>query len=236
MHIINLAIKCKNATGDGTKIVCMNSDYVVRISAEDCGTFSSSPVKKLIVKHNKEYYESDIKTVLVKGEPVLQAVLPPLENTDYVDLGVCGKQTDDPGDTPTYTSTSARYECSKSVLSGTAVLKTDPVFSGLKVDKNGVYSSGDYGADGFHTVTVQIPVKIEESRAVELFMPSVNQVVTPTQTGRVLKEVIIKKPTTLIPANIKKGVVVGGVLGEFEEESYLGTMEINDTIDETFIV
>lgn len=229
-HIINLTIECKTAKGDGTKIVCLNRDYVVRIAASDCGSFTSAPVKKLIIRHNKEYYESDIKEVTEDGQTYLQAILPPIDSKDYIDLGVCGKETDDPAVTPIYTSKSARYECDKSVLSGVVILRSEPMLSSLYITENNKkYTAGEHGADGFYEVDVHIPTKVEEKRTVDLVLSDGNQVVIPSYNNYTMTEVIIKKPVNLSPENVRSGVIIGGVVGIFAED-YDGTVEITDTI------
>ena len=115
MPYINLTVRGKQAISDGTKIVCMNKDYIVRISYKDCETFETAPVKKLIVKCGHEYRESPIVTVQENGQVFTQAVLPMISRQSIVELGICGKETDDPNAEPLYTSNSARYECSKSI-------------------------------------------------------------------------------------------------------------------------
>ena len=54
-----------------------------------------------------------------------------------------------------------------------------------------------------------------EERTVELSMPSGNQVILPT-SGKGMRKVTIQKPDTLLPENIKKDVVIGGVTGALE--------------------
>ena len=216
-HIINLAIKCKTATGDGTKIVCMNDDYVVRISTEDCGTFSEAPVKKLIVRYNKEYYESDITETTDNGVTVLQAHLPPIEHKDFIDLGVCGKNTDNPDEIPKYTSTSARYECDKSILCGVVVKKTDPVLTALTITKNGKYNAIDYDSDGFYAVDVAVADNLTEERIVELSMASGHQIIEPSSPNRTMSKVTVSKPIGLVPNNIRYGVSIGGVVGSYKQ-------------------
>ena len=66
------------------------------------------------------------------------------------------------------------------------------------------------------TGTLEVPA-IEE-RTVELSMPSGNQVIQPT-SGKVMRKVTVQKPATLLPGNIKKGVVIGGVTGTLEASS-----------------
>lgn len=219
MHIINLTLECKEAKGDGTIIVCMNRDYRVRIHPKDCGTFTNAPVKKLIVRHKMEYLEADIVQVEENGETYLQAILPPIERKDYVDLGVCGREEEDPTSIPTYTSKSARFSCDKSILCGTAVIKTDPILSELAVTESGTYLSSEQGADGFYKVDVQIASKAEENRTVALSMLSGDQVILPSNNNSTLSQVVIVKPIGLVPRNIKNGVNIGGVVGIFEDSA-----------------
>lgn len=54
-----------------------------------------------------------------------------------------------------------------------------------------------------------------EERTVELSMPSGNQVILPT-SSKGMRKVTIQKPDTLLPENIKKDVVIGGVTGALE--------------------
>lgn len=54
-----------------------------------------------------------------------------------------------------------------------------------------------------------------EERTVELSMPSGNQVILPT-SSKGMRKVTIQKPDTLLPENIKKDVVIGGVTGTLE--------------------
>lgn len=215
MHIINLTVQCKDARGDGTKIVCMNRDYVVRINAQDCGTFSEAPVKKLVVRSGWDYWETDIVQIVEDGRYVLQASLPLIESGKYVDLGICGKETEDSN--PIYASTSARYECDNSILSGAIALKTDPILVPLTVNDNRIFKAGEYGADGFYEVDVQVSTKTEETRTVALSMTGGNQTVSPTNANRTMSKVTIQKPTSLIPANIKKDVNIAGVVGTYEK-------------------
>lgn len=63
------------------------------------------------------------------------------------------------------------------------------------------------------TGTLEVPAT--EERMVELSMPSGNQVILPT-SGKVMSKVTVQKPDTLLPENIKKDVVIGGVTGALE--------------------
>lgn len=59
------------------------------------------------------------------------------------------------------------------------------------------------------------PAKAEETKTVDLSMASGDQTITPT-TGKVMTSVKVTKPTTMISANIKKGVTIGGVVGTYD--------------------
>lgn len=216
MPIINLKLQGKQATGDGTKIVCMNSDYTVRLETSDCDFFLSLPTKKLVVKYGKEYKESAITEVDEGGKTYLQAILPPIERQSSVELGVYGKESDDPKVEPKFTSQSATFECVTSVLCGLVVARLDPVLSTLTANENGKYLAADKGADGFYEVDVQVQLPTAEERTVPLDMSQGNQVVVPTASGRVMSQVTIAYPANLIPENIKKGVDIGGIVGAFE--------------------
>ena len=68
---------------------------------------------------------------------------------------------------------------------------------------------------GLSGVTVNVPSKEEEAKEVDLAMASGNQTITPT-SGKVLSQVVVKKPATMLPENIKKDVNIGGVTGTLE--------------------
>ena len=68
---------------------------------------------------------------------------------------------------------------------------------------------------GLKEVTVNVPGKEEEAKEVDLAMTSGNQTITPT-SGKVLSQVVVKKPATMLPENIKKDVNIGGVTGTLE--------------------
>ena len=68
---------------------------------------------------------------------------------------------------------------------------------------------------GLKEVTVNVPGKEEEAKEVDLAMASGNQTITPT-SGKVLSQVVVKKPATMLPENIKKDVNIGGVTGTLE--------------------
>lgn len=214
MPIINLKIQGKQAIGDGTKIVCMNDDYVVRLDLSDCDTFVNLPIKKLVIKTGTDYRESPVEEVAEGGKTFLQAKLPLFENRKTVELGVCGKQAE--GEDPKFASEPAIFECSKSILCGALILKGDPQLMSLEVSSNGLYTAADYGVDGFYEVYVTVADYITESKTVSLSMADGNQFIYPSKYGAMLSGVTITKPITLIPANIRKGIDIGGVIGTYE--------------------
>lgn len=70
---------------------------------------------------------------------------------------------------------------------------------------SGKYTTGN-------VVVAAVPT---EEKTVELSMPSGNQTVSPS-SGKFLSKVTVKKPATMLPENIKKGVSIGGVVGTLE--------------------
>lgn len=54
-----------------------------------------------------------------------------------------------------------------------------------------------------------------EELALSLSMADGDMVITPTEEGKVISQVTITKPETLIPENIAEGVEIGGVVGTF---------------------
>ncbi len=75
------------------------------------------------------------------------------------------------------------------------------------------------GADTFRSYAAKVgqinTAKPEETKTVPLSMATGNQLITPTN-GKVMTQVSVEKPATMLPENIKKGVDVGGVLGTME--------------------
>ena len=216
MPIINLTIDGKTAIGDGTKIVCMNSDYVINIQCKDCDTFVNAPVKKLIVKSGWNYLEAPIK--LTNDNPAeLHATLPAIDaQQTSIELGVCGKDEDDISEMPKFTSMPATFECAKSVLCGAVIVKKEPVYSELIATSNGTYNASENNADGFNKVIVAVPEKFEDSITVDLDLSNGDQTVLPTYANHAIKDVTILKPLGLLPENIRKGTSIAGVSGIFE--------------------
>lgn len=66
-----------------------------------------------------------------------------------------------------------------------------------------------------------------EEVTVELALADGDQTVSPSADGKVISGVTIKKPETLTPANIARGVEVAGVVGELAAETEETTVELD---------
>lgn len=215
MPIINLTLQGKQAIGDGTKIVCMNGDYLVRFTFNDCEEFVKLPVKRLVVKYGRESKEAAIESVTENGKTFFQAELPVIECQKSVEIGVYGKESNEMLIEPKFTSTSAKFECEKSALCGVVIVHKDPKLDTLYITRNGRYTAADDGVDGYYYVDVHIEEAATEQRTAALSMQYGNQVVYPSAEDRAMSQVTITKPVTMVPENIKKGVNIGGVIGTY---------------------
>lgn len=115
----------------------------------------------------------------------------------------------------------ANQHVNKVAVNGKTVLDLsgDTVYPGMLA--KGITAHDKSGAQ----ITGTLEVPAAEERMVELSMPSGNQVILPT-SGKVMSKVTVQKPDTLLPENIKKDVVIGGVTG---------TLEAGDT-SETWVI
>lgn len=73
----------------------------------------------------------------------------------------------------------------------------------------------DSGYDGLSKVTVNVPATPTETKTVEPNFSKGSEILTPTE-GKVFSSVILTKPATLLPENIKKGVIICGIEGTYE--------------------
>lgn len=105
----------------------------------------------------------------------------------------------------------ANQHVNKVAVNGKTVLDLsgDTVYPGMLA--KGITAHDKSGAQ----ITGTLEVPAAEERIVELSMPSGNQVILPT-SGKVMSKVTVQKPATLLPENIKKDVVIGGVTGSLE--------------------
>lgn len=76
----------------------------------------------------------------------------------------------------------------------------------------------------YTTGSVIVSAVPTEAKTVELSMKNGNQTIS-RSTNKFMTSVIVKKPLTLIPENIKKDVVIGGVTGALEVSSSNGNTE-----------
>lgn len=105
----------------------------------------------------------------------------------------------------------ANQHVNKVAVNGKTVLDLsgDTVYPGMLA--KGITAHDKSGAP----IVGTLEVPATEERMVELSMPSGNQVILPT-SGKVMSKVTVQKPDTLLPENIKKDVVIGGVTGALE--------------------
>lgn len=105
----------------------------------------------------------------------------------------------------------ANQHVNKVAVNGKTVLDLsgDTVYPGMLA--KGITAHDKSGAQ----ITGTLEVPATEERTVELSMPSGDQVIQPT-SGKVMRKVTVQKPDTLLPENIKKDVVIGGVTGALE--------------------
>ena len=90
----------------------------------------------------------------------------------------------------------------------------------VEITQNGTTEvTPDAGYDGLSkvTVTTNVPSSGGETEevTVDLSMADGDQVITPS-AGKSISKATVTKPSTLIPANIKKDVVIGGVTGTLD--------------------
>lgn len=95
------------------------------------------------------------------------------------------------------------------VLSGVTITK--PATLVASNIKKGVTIGGVAGS--------YAPTFTTETKTVALTMGSGNQVISKSSGKDGMTQVTITKPSTMLPANIKKGVNIGGVTGTYEGES-----------------
>ena len=112
----------------------------------------------------------------------------------------------------------ANQHVNKVAVNGQTVLDLsgDTVYPGMLA--KGITAHDKSGAQ----ITGTLEVPATEERTVELSMPSGNQVILPT-SGKVIRKVTVQKPATLLPENIKKDVVIGGVTGTLDASSSGGS-------------
>ena len=91
---------------------------------------------------------------------------------------------------------------------------TTPKLQAKTATTNGVVKP-DATYDGLSQVTVNVPATPTETKTVEPNFSNGSEVLTPTE-GKVFSSVTLTKPATLLPENIKKGVIICGIEGTYE--------------------
>lgn len=210
---ITLTIDGRNATGDDTVIVSHNKDYEVKVQAKNCASFTASSEQYLIVRHDRDYYECRLGSPTGGTYTEYKVQLPPLKYTDYVELGVCGKNASKEIE---YCSKSARYKCEESIMSGVVALKNTFSLATKEIKDNGIFKATDDGVEGYSEVQVRVADKDVETRSLALAMSNGGMIIKPSNSNLLMSEVTIAKPEDLKPSNIKKGAIIGGVVGTYE--------------------
>lgn len=91
---------------------------------------------------------------------------------------------------------------------------TVPKLQAKTATENGVVEP-DAAYDGLSQVTVNVPATPTETKTVEPNFSKGSEILTPTE-GKVFSSVTLTKPATLLPENIKKGVIICGIEGTYE--------------------
>ena len=127
----------------------------------------------------------------------------------------------------------AKPEQSKDVgldmASGSQVVEPDTgkVLSGVTIYKPSTMTADNIrkGVNIGGVVGSYAPTFATETKTVDLAMGSGNQVISKSSGKDGMTQVTITKPSTMLPANIKKGVNIGGVTGTYEGESSGGSSD-----------
>ena len=121
---------------------------------------------------------------------------------------------------PTETSQTVTPDTHK-VLSKVTVSPISPTYVGSAIPRQPAKtitpaSTSQMAIRGgsYATGTIYVDPVPTEMKVADLSMASGNQVISNT-SGKYMTSVTIKKPSTLIPSNIKKGVDIGGIVGTF---------------------
>lgn len=174
----------------------VRKNYVLQNGAYVAGGDIPSVLGTLEATENKTYKASDenlegYSTVTVNVEPKLQSK----------SVTVNGIVTPD-----------VSYDGLSQVTVN--VPPTIPKLQAKTVTKNGEVTP-DNGYVGLSKVTVNVPATPTETKTVEPDFSNDSEVLTPTE-GKAFSSVTLTKPATLIPENIKKGVIICGIKGTYE--------------------
>ena len=185
--------------------------YILNFFADSAEDLKDVPTNKPYITRNGTNYgiplETSVVTIVEKGTKVNYV----LQNGAYIAGGdvapVVG--TLEATENKTYLAKDENLDGYNQV-----VVNVQPKLQEKSVTANGAVTP-DSGFQGLSKVTVNVPATPTEEKTVELALADGNQVLTPT-AGKNFSKVTITKPATLLPENIKKGVVVAGVVGTYE--------------------
>ena len=171
----------------------VRKNYVLQNGAYVAGGDIPSVLGTLEATENKTYKASDenlegYSTVTVNVEPSLQTKSISSNGTVKPDEG---------------------YEGFSEVT-----VNVQPKLQEKTATTNGVVQP-DATYDGLSQVTVNVPDTPTETKTVEPNFSKGSEVLTPTE-GKVFSSVTLTKPATLLPENIKKGVIICGIEGTYE--------------------
>lgn len=174
----------------------VRKNYVLQNGAYIAGGDVPSVLGTLEATENKTYKASDedlegYSTVTVNVQPKLQSKSVTVNGTVKPD---------------------ASYDGLSQVTVN--VPPTTPKLQAKTAIENGEVTP-DSGYDGLSKVTVNVPATPTETKTVEPNFASGNQTLTPTE-GKVFSSITLTKPDTLLPENIKKGIIICGIEGTYE--------------------
>lgn len=185
--------------------------YILNFFADSAEDLKDVPTNKPYITRNGTNYgiplETSVVTIVEKGTKVNYV----LQNGAYIAGGdvapVVG--TLEATENKTYLAKDENLDGYNQV-----VVNVQPKLQEKSVTANGAVTP-DSGFQGLSKVTVNVPATPTEEKTVELDLADGNQVLTPT-AGKNFSKVTITKPATLLPENIKKGVIIAGVVGTYE--------------------
>lgn len=185
--------------------------YILNFFADSAEDLKDVPTNNPYITRNGTNYgiplETSVVTIVEKGTKVNYV----LQNGAYIAGGdvapVVG--TLEATENKTYLAKDENLDGYNQV-----VVNVQPKLQEKSVTANGAVTP-DSGFQGLSKVTVNVPATPTEEKTVELALADGNQVLTPT-AGKNFSKVTITKPATLLPENIKKGVIIAGVVGTYE--------------------
>ena len=208
----------------------VRKNYVLQNGAYVAGGDIPSVLGTLEATENKTYKASDenlegYSTVTVNVEPSLQTKSISSNGTVKPDEGYEGFSevtVNVPPTTPKLQAKTATENGEVTPDSGydglskvtVNVPATEPKLQAKTATTNGVVKP-DATYDGLSQVTINVPATPTETKTVEPNFSNGSEVLTPTE-GKVFSSVTLTKPATLLPENIKKGVIICGIEGTYE--------------------